>query len=436
VEEITATSIHSPDVLSRLAEWRPDLGLALGGPILKPSLFEIPPLGTLNVHSGRVPDYRGAPPAFWELDTGATEIGATIHWINTGLDTGDIIQQGIARIYPEDRLEDVEARVSELGHLLLGRALRQVVAGEAPRVPQPPGGRTYRMPVLRKRLSTLTRLKLARFRRALRPRSILKSVFYLGYLGVVTPVRSAFRTILRRQPVRIFTYHRVTDLCRDGMSIPPTLFARQLRYILRSHDIVPLSEALRLLQERVPLTRPVAVITFDDGYRSVLKAAKPIMDSLNVTGTCFVVTDLVGTDARLQHDADDPVREHHDLMDWHELGALLADGWEIGGHTATHARMSTLSSEAIHDELSRSLIALRDRLGLADIVFAYPFGRRTDITEEARQTAKELGFQACLGNYGGVNTPDVDPFHLNRKDVGGPHATLGWKSWIHGFTRS
>jgi hypothetical protein len=86
--------IHAPEVLEQVRALHPDLGLVYGSPILKPSLFEIPALGTFGIHHGRAPEYRGKKTTFWAMYNGEQTAGVTIQRLNRGLDTGDIIAQG------------------------------------------------------------------------------------------------------------------------------------------------------------------------------------------------------------------------------------------------------------------------------------------------------------------------------------------------------
>jgi methionyl-tRNA formyltransferase len=72
----------------------PDLGLLYGSPILKPELFEIPTLGTLGIHHGKAPEYRGKKTTFWAMFNGEKTAAVTIQKINAGLDTGEIVKQG------------------------------------------------------------------------------------------------------------------------------------------------------------------------------------------------------------------------------------------------------------------------------------------------------------------------------------------------------
>jgi folate-dependent phosphoribosylglycinamide formyltransferase PurN len=88
------SDIHAPQVLQQLCALEPDLGLIYGSPILKPELFEIPRLGTLGIHHGKVPEYRGNKTTFWAMYNGEPFVGVTIQKVNKGLDTGSIVKTG------------------------------------------------------------------------------------------------------------------------------------------------------------------------------------------------------------------------------------------------------------------------------------------------------------------------------------------------------
>jgi folate-dependent phosphoribosylglycinamide formyltransferase PurN len=86
--------IHADRVLIQVASLEPDLGLIYGSPILKPELFNIPTKGTLGIHHGKVPQYRGNKTTFWAVYNGERVAGVTIQKVNEGLDTGSIVLQG------------------------------------------------------------------------------------------------------------------------------------------------------------------------------------------------------------------------------------------------------------------------------------------------------------------------------------------------------
>jgi len=92
-------NIHAQNVMEQVAALTPDLGLIYGSPILKPELFEIPRLGTLGIHHGKVPEYRGNKTTFWAMYNGEAVAGVTIQKVNQGLDTGRIVKTGEVKAY-------------------------------------------------------------------------------------------------------------------------------------------------------------------------------------------------------------------------------------------------------------------------------------------------------------------------------------------------
>jgi hypothetical protein len=87
-------NIHSPQAISRIRYCQPQLLLIYGAPIIRKSLQEIPPLGTLGIHHGKVPEYRGKKTLFWAMYNGEPTAGVTIQRINDVLDGGDVVESG------------------------------------------------------------------------------------------------------------------------------------------------------------------------------------------------------------------------------------------------------------------------------------------------------------------------------------------------------
>jgi methionyl-tRNA formyltransferase len=139
-------NIHTQEVLDHISRLRPDLGLIYGSPILKPELFEIPILGTLGIHHGKVPAYRGNKTTFWAMYNGEDVAGVTIQKINAGLDTGSIVKEGevpIGRRSYSRVWNDLEA----LGLDLYIQAILEVKTGTASYRPQVgKKGKLYRNP--------------------------------------------------------------------------------------------------------------------------------------------------------------------------------------------------------------------------------------------------------------------------------------------------
>jgi methionyl-tRNA formyltransferase len=138
--------IHAPDVIARVRRLAPDLGLIYGAPILRPELFTIPTHGTLGIHHGRVPDYRGKKTTFWAMYNGEAAAGVTIQRVNAGLDTGEILREGEVRIGNKG-YRRVEEEIEALGIRLYIEAILEVGSGVAEFRQQPPAAYPlYRQP--------------------------------------------------------------------------------------------------------------------------------------------------------------------------------------------------------------------------------------------------------------------------------------------------
>ena len=140
--------IHGAEVLRRVRALAPDLGLIYGAPILKPALFEIPRLGTLGIHHGRLPEYRGRKTTFWQVYNGERSVGVTIQLVNAGIDCGQIVAEG--RVPVEGKSYRRIVRDSQaLGVELYLDAILQMRRGTArPRDPGRALGPHYRDPTL------------------------------------------------------------------------------------------------------------------------------------------------------------------------------------------------------------------------------------------------------------------------------------------------
>ena len=122
------------DVLRRLA---PDLIVSMHYPVIfKEALLDIPPLGVVNEHPSRLPAGRGMTPSFWHMLIGDTRNWISLHYLDPGIDTGDVIAQGSIEIAPDDTGETTGHKLSEEGHRLFAAYLPLIRAGRAPRTPQ------------------------------------------------------------------------------------------------------------------------------------------------------------------------------------------------------------------------------------------------------------------------------------------------------------
>ena len=105
---------------------------------IPPALLALPPRGFLNLHPSLLPAYRGPQPLFWQLRDGAPT-GATVHYLDAGLDTGDIAAQTAAPLPDGIAGPEAERRLALAGLALLRGVLDDLAAGVVRRRPQGPG---------------------------------------------------------------------------------------------------------------------------------------------------------------------------------------------------------------------------------------------------------------------------------------------------------
>lgn len=199
----------------------------------------------------------------------------------------------------------------------------------------------------------------------------------------------------------ILTYHSV-GAREHAMNVTPFAFREQMRWLTDHYRVIPLAEA-------VDGAEGVA-ITFDDGYRDNLTEAAPVLESYAVPATVFFVSGRAG--GYLDH--DDPCDESARLMTWGELRDLSACGWEIGGHTVRHERLSEQTEARQRAEIEGCKRAIESEIGRAVTAFAYPFGSILDFTPLTVRIVREAGYEFAVSNRYGVNGTEPDRFALRR----------------------
>ncbi len=123
--------------VAALAALTPDLILSVAyDQILKPTILRLAPLGSLNVHAGKLPGYRGRNVVNWAILNGETEIGLTVHFMDEGIDTGDVVLQRTLPIGWTDDYSTVLASVVAAVPDIVAEAVAQILSGRAVRQPQ------------------------------------------------------------------------------------------------------------------------------------------------------------------------------------------------------------------------------------------------------------------------------------------------------------
>jgi len=114
------SNINDQETINSIQAERPDIILSIHyDQIIKKDVLKIPSFGILNVHMSMLPKYRGVKPIFWVLKNNEPKTGITIHMMDEGIDTGDIIAQTEVDISPNDTVDSLTLKVSEIGSKML-----------------------------------------------------------------------------------------------------------------------------------------------------------------------------------------------------------------------------------------------------------------------------------------------------------------------------
>jgi methionyl-tRNA formyltransferase len=139
VKVTRCTDINSADSVARIRRLEPDLLVVVGWTrLLSAELLSVPRRGCVGFHASLLPRHRGRAPVNWAILRGDTQAGNTMMYLDAGTDTGDVIDQVPVPIGPDDTCATVYAKVGAAGADMLSRHLAALLAGTAPRRPQPP----------------------------------------------------------------------------------------------------------------------------------------------------------------------------------------------------------------------------------------------------------------------------------------------------------
>ena len=136
--------IKRPEGVEALAGLSPDLCVtAAFGQLLSQEILDIPPRGTVNVHSSLLPRHRGSAPVNWAVIQGDAQTGVTTMLTDAGMDTGDMLLCERVDIGERETAGELTDRLAQLGAALLIRTLRAMEAGTLRPAPQDPQAATY-----------------------------------------------------------------------------------------------------------------------------------------------------------------------------------------------------------------------------------------------------------------------------------------------------
>ncbi len=216
---------------------------------------------------------------------------------------------------------------------------------------------------------------------------------------------------LQRKPVaRFAAFHDIPPESVD-------CFEANLRFLKRNTNVVSLDDFYsgRLSSEKINVA-----ITFDDGYRSWVTDALPILNKLGLPATFFVSSGFVDLSEEDETDfISSKLITNQKItggLSSEDVKRIAAEGATVGGHTLNHCNLSDLRDGV---QLRREI--LEDKLRLENITgkkvnyFAYPFGAYRNSEINLIEVLRESGYKAAVTTASGFNRVGSNPYLLHRE---------------------
>ncbi len=130
------TNLKSPEFIDELKSYEANLQIVVAFRMLPEMVWNMPKIGTFNLHASLLPQYRGAAPINWAIINGEKETGVTTFFLKHEIDTGAIIFQEKEPIHNNDTVGDLYARLMKKGGELVLKTVQAIAADNYPQIEQ------------------------------------------------------------------------------------------------------------------------------------------------------------------------------------------------------------------------------------------------------------------------------------------------------------
>ena len=229
--------------------------------------------------------------------------------------------------------------------------------------------------------------------------------------AVVIPKRSWNTTGVEPsgyQLIPVLVYHDIAPQAKGRMVIATKTFEEQMQYLkAQGYRVVSMRDFYDFISLNRQLPRKAVLLTFDDGYKSFMTYAYPVLKQLGFTATLFVYTDYVGAG--------------RNALSWEDLTRLVREGFHVEGHSKTHSDLRRRPGESEAEQVRRVRTEMdvpqklfQQRFGQPARFLAYPYGAQDDIVI---QNVREFGYVAAFTVFREGNSAFVHPFRIRRSQI-------------------
>lgn len=212
-----------------------------------------------------------------------------------------------------------------------------------------------------------------------------------------------------RNNLFIICYHSI-DNGSWLHSVKAENFKKQIEFLLKDFNFITLENLYDYLTGEIKLSKPSVVLTFDDGYKSLIKITD-FLEAKKITPTVFLVADSAKADIG-------ELGTKEPLLSDKDISKLIGKGWGIGCHSLTHRNFSNLTPDEINREVLLPKRKLERSFGVQINYFAYPRGKYDNQTSVS---IKEAGYKMALSMDDGVVDKNVNIYAVPKIAVNRSH---------------
>ncbi|MDD3655941.1 MAG: polysaccharide deacetylase family protein [Atribacterota bacterium] len=249
--------------------------------------------------------------------------------------------------------------------------------------------------------------KIRRIRKYIINLLVIMQVFFVLTMGNLE--LQAYQFTFDELSIPILTYHKFCiGESPDAYTINIDCFKQQMNF-LRENDyrVISISQLLECIKNNFFPEKP-AVITIDDGFKSVYNLAFPILKEYGFPATLYLYTDFIDNGPN--------------QLSWLEVKEMIDMGIEIGSHSLSHTNLLNLKQNEsyleylnrIKKEIFLSKTILERNTGSSVLSFAYPYGV---YSQEIKMLAKQAGYKALLNVNNMNNSIPINAYSLNRQII-------------------
>jgi peptidoglycan/xylan/chitin deacetylase (PgdA/CDA1 family) len=223
---------------------------------------------------------------------------------------------------------------------------------------------------------------------------------------------------MRETGIPVLMYHGIIsheDDIGNPIHISKVDFEKQMIWLYENkYQIITIAEMLQFIQRR-RIPQKSVVLTFDDGYESLLTNATPILEKFKFSATIFLLTGAVGKKTYAEFNTQQIAFPDNDRpLSWSQLRTMEDSGWDVQSHSHNHYIHNIISESALEKEMRNSKDEIEYNLQRKVAFYCYPFG---SYNTKCLQLLKTVGYKAAFSVHPGMAKDNSDIRRLPRIEI-------------------